>query len=109
MALDPAADNAMRVLSGNLEVKFGIFGTICLSGYFPPRLFLNEFLMGGNDPCDQDCRMEPWSPFALSAEDYDTVKAWWISRHQRTIVDALGADCWEDWVQEMLERMFPDL
>src|SRR5262249_7930489 len=73
-----AVDAAKQVLSADEAVLYGIFGIIGNSGYFPPREFLNEFLMVGSDPCDQDGRMGRWKPFALSPGEYDEVKAWWV-------------------------------
>ena len=95
---------AKKVLSENRKVLFGIFGIIKTSGYFPPRDFLNEFLLGGNDPCDQDGRMERWVPFELSAEEYNSIKLWWQSKYPKTAVDSLSSDSWNDWVQEILEK-----
>lgn len=61
---------AKRILSDNSKVLYGIFGIINTSGYFPPCSLLNEFLMAGNDPCDQDGRMKNWKPFKLSSEEH---------------------------------------
>ena len=52
-----AVETAKLVLEADEAVLYGIFGLIGASVYFPPRDFLNEFLMVGNDPCDQDGRM----------------------------------------------------
>ena len=49
-----------NILTENTNVLYGIFGIISTSGYFPSFYFLNEFLMQGSDPCDQDGRMEEW-------------------------------------------------
>lgn len=94
---------AKQVLATNEKVRYGIFGQIGASGYFPPREFLNEFLMKGMDPCDQDGRMSPWRPFAVTPEEYRDLKEWWIARHSGAIEDGLGADNWDDWVQEILD------
>src|SRR5262245_16266178 len=56
-------DVAKQVLTADEQVLYGIFGHIGTSGYFPPYEFLNEFLMVGCDPCDQDGRMANWQPF----------------------------------------------
>jgi len=48
--------------------------------------------------------MPPWVPFVLSPDEYCEVKAWWVAGHAGTIEDTLGAQCWNDWVQEMLNR-----
>jgi hypothetical protein len=96
---------AKWVLIADEEVQFGIFGHIASSGLFPPRAFLNEFLMLGHDPCDQDGRMSAWPPFAVSPEEYTALKEWWAARNEEGAVeDALGAACWDDWVQEFLNR-----
>lgn len=72
------------------------------SGYFPIRDFLNEFLAGGSDPCDQDGRMFKWEPFALTHEEYVVVRDWWISSHPDSVEDSLGETCWGDWVSHIL-------
>ena len=95
---------AKRILSDNSEVLYGIFGIIEVSGYFPPLAFLNEFLMKGSDPCDQDQRMDDWKPFEISEGEYADIKRWWIAMNPGAVEDALGEDCWEDWVQEILDR-----
>jgi hypothetical protein len=95
---------AKWVLVADEEVQFGIFGHIAWSGFFPPRAFLNEFLMRGHDPCDQDGRMPAWPPIAVSPQEYAALKAWWVARHAGAVEDALGAACWGDWVQEILNR-----
>jgi hypothetical protein len=97
-------ESAKQVLEANEKVLYGIFGVIGSSGYFPPRDFLNDFLMQGNDPCDQDGRMSAWQPFAVSPEEYCQIKAWWMAGHTGAVEHALGADCWDDWVQEILNR-----
>jgi hypothetical protein len=93
---------AKNILMEDEKVLYGIFGKIASYDYFPPRSFLNEFLMVGYDPCDQDGRMESWKPFSLSAEDYLLLKEWWISNHLNTLEDSLGVTCWSDWIQEIL-------
>lgn len=99
-----SVESAKQVLAANEAVLYGIFGVIGSSGYFPPRDFLNDFLLKGNDPCDQDGRMSAWQPFAVSPEDYRLIKAWWMANHAGAVEDALSADCWADWVQEILNR-----
>ena len=98
----PNLDTAKRVLTDNEAVLYGIFGHIGSSGYFPPCRFLNEFLTQGRDPCDQDGRMSAWTPFAVSPEEYLELKEWWIESHIGAVEANLGADCWDDWVQEIL-------
>jgi hypothetical protein len=100
-----ALDTAKRVLADDEAVLYGIFGVIGCSGYFPPRAFLNEFLKWGSDPCDQDGRISSWVPFALSPDEYNEVKAWWVAGHTGAIEDSLSAESWNDWVQEMLDRI----
>ena len=95
---------AKRVLSENTKVLYGIFGIIEESGYFPSRPFLNEFLVGGNDPCDQDGRMESWNPFELSETEYSVVLSWWQLKYPNAVVDNLNSDSWNDWLQEILEN-----
>lgn len=97
-------DHAKRVLEDNTNVLYGIFGIISGSGYFPPLPFLNEFFLTGSDPCDQDGRMGSWRRFALTLSEYEVVKTWWIENNPNTIESQLGCDCWNDWVQEILER-----
>ncbi len=99
---------AKKVLFENSKVLYGVFGVIEGSGYFPPRLFLNEFLMTGSDPCDQDGRMDRWTPFSLSVDEYLSLKDWWIDSHPNEIEDALGTDCWNDWVMEVFGIVFED-
>ena len=72
----PALEAAKRVLTANEEVLYGIFGLIGSSGFFPPRAFLNEFLMRGHDPCDQDGRMDAWQPFAVLPAEYHELVGW---------------------------------
>lgn len=95
---------AKRVLEENTGVLYGIFGVISGSGYFPPLPFLNEFLLVGNDPCDQDGRMGRWRPFTLTLSEFEVVKAWWLASYPGSVESHLGCECWDDWVQEMLER-----
>lgn len=99
-----AVEAAKRVLSADEAVLYGIFGVIGGAGFFPPRAFLNEFLVGGCDPCDQDGRMCPWQPFFVSPAEYDELKAWWVDNHPGAVEDSLGVACWDDWVQEVLNR-----
>ena len=99
-----ALASAKRVLEANEAVRFGIFGIISGSGYFPPRAFLNEFLGLGSDPCDQDQRMGTWAPISLSPEEYHDVLSWWVSRHPGAVEDSFGVERWGDWVQEILDR-----
>jgi hypothetical protein len=97
-----AVDAAKRVLAADEAVPYGIFGVVGRSGYFPPRDFLNEFLMVGSDPCDQDERMDDWQPFVLSPEEYDELKAWWVFGHPGSVASDLGVGSWNDWVQMIL-------
>lgn len=96
------ADWAKRVLMANEAVLYGIFGVISGTGFFPPRAFLNEFLMAGSDPCDQDRRMGTWIPFELSPEEYAEVLSWWKMRHPDAVEDSFGVERWDDWVQHIL-------
>ena len=96
--------DAKLVMTENASVMYGIFGIVESSGIFPPRDFLNEFFQAGQDSCDQDGRMAQWVPFSLGAEDYLSIKEWWIAMHPGTQENRLGADCWDDWVQEILSR-----
>ncbi|QDV31603.1 hypothetical protein Spb1_35480 [Planctopirus ephydatiae] len=93
---------AKQVLEADEAVRYGIFGVIGGSGYFPPRDFLNEFFLVGSDPCDQDGRMGRWQPFTLSDDEYHEVKAWWAASHPGVVASDLGVDCWSDWVQVIL-------
>jgi len=96
-------ENAKTVLLENARVLYGIFGVVASSNYFPPRDLLNEFLMGGSDPCDQDERMAPWQPFALSPEEFAAVQQWWCELHPDAVTDALGATYWSEWTRELLD------
>lgn len=96
---------AKKVIMENTNVQFGIFGVIDSSGYFPPKKFLNQFLMAGSDPCDQDGRMESWRPFALNEDEYEIIKEWWLAGHTGTTVDDLGEENWDGWAVEIIERM----
>jgi hypothetical protein len=98
---DPV-QTAKRVLAANTVVQHGIFGAINSSGFFPPMKFLNQFLVMGNDPCDQDGRMGDWPPFILADQEYLEVKEWWIATHAGVTEDNLGADCWDDWIEKIL-------
>ena len=91
---------AIRILTANIHVPYGIFDG---SGYFPPLAFLNDFLLRGSDPCDQDCRMGTWRPFALTSEEYAIVTNWWLETNENAVVADLGCACWDDWVQEILD------
>jgi hypothetical protein len=97
-------DAAKQVLMADASVLYGIFGVIGSSGVFPPRKFLNEFLMQGHDPCDQDRRLAGWRPFDVSAEEYRELKEWWLAGHAGAVEDDLAVDGWDDWVQEILNR-----
>lgn len=99
-----ALEVAKQVLAANERVLYGIFGVVGSSGLFPPQALLNEFLMRGHDPCDQDRRMAAWKPFTVSAEEYRELKAWWVAGHANAVEDALGVDGWDEWVQQMLNR-----
>jgi hypothetical protein len=93
---------ARRILGANKNVLYGIFGEVATSSFFPPHQFLNEFLMVGYDPCDQDNRMSNWKPFELSMDEYLEVQKWWMSEHPGTTVTSLGVDDWDAWIQEIL-------
>jgi hypothetical protein len=95
---------AKKILIENTKVLYGIFGIIDTSAYFPPLVFLNEFFMVGNDPCDQDGRMECWNPFKLNEAEYSQVFLWWQSTRPESVVDNLNTADWSDWVQEILEN-----
>ena len=99
-----ALEAAKRVLAANEAVRFGIFGVVGSSGVFPPRVFVNQFLARGSDPCDQDGRMGRWVPFAVPPDAYQPLLAWWTAGHPGAVEDGMGAACWDDWVQELLER-----
>lgn len=98
-------EKAKNTLAENSEVLYGIFGVIKGSGFFPPRVFLNEFLKAGSDPCDQDGRMENWIPFELTVDEYVEVKEWWVSLYPNAIEDALEQTSWQDWSVEIIERI----
>ncbi|MDV5355873.1 hypothetical protein QM201_13395 [Enterobacter asburiae] len=95
---------AIRILDANINVPYGIFSIIDGSGYFPPLAFLNAFLLQGSDPCDQDGRMGTWRPFALTSEEYATVKKWWFEANENAVVADLVCACWDEWVQEILNN-----
>lgn len=95
---------AISILDENSKVLYGIFGMIENSGYFPPCDFLNEFLLHGSDPCDQDYRMGEWKPFILTKQEYEVVKKWWYELHPEAIESHLDCECWDDWVQMILNQ-----
>ena len=97
-------ESAKRVLAANEAVLYGTFGVIGSSGVFPPREFLNVFLARGGDPCDQDGRMGRWEPFAVTPEEYPALLAWWSASHPGAAEDGLGAVCWDEWLQAVLDR-----
>jgi hypothetical protein len=99
-----AVEAAKRVLAADEAVLYGIFGVIGASGFFPPRALLNEFLMRGSDPCDQDGRMSHWQPFSVCPEEYREILIWWLSNHPNAVENSLGVECWDDWVHEVLNR-----
>ena len=101
-SMSTSVSAAKRVLAANEAVLYGIFGVIAASNLFPPQAFLNEFLAVGSDPCDQDSRMGSWHPFTVSPQEYLEVKAWWVAAHPGAVEDGLGAESWDDWVQEVL-------
>lgn len=103
--MNPVA-RAKEILLSDVAVPYGIFGYIASTGYFPPLFFLNEFFKVGYDPCDQDGRMEGWTPFTLFPEEYQEVKNWWVSLHPGAVEDQLGAGSWSDWLQEILEGTY---
>ena len=94
-------EQAQAILAENERVLYGVFGVVAGSGVFPPHEFLNEFFLVGYDPCDQDQRMSPWKAFALSRQEYEQVKAWWLRDHGGAREDRLGAKCWSEWVREL--------
>jgi hypothetical protein len=94
---------AKSVLTENSQVLFGIFGTIKVSGYFPPRKFLNQFFSQGSDPCDQDGRMDNWKPFSINDNEYEAILNWWVSIYPNTVVDDLGQESWGSWSLEIVE------
>jgi hypothetical protein len=96
-------ESAKKVLAENSKVFYGIFGAIKASGYFPPRKFLNQFFERGSDPCDQDGRMDNWTPFELTEEEYDAILKWWFEDHPDVSVNDLGADNWNEWQSEIIE------
>jgi hypothetical protein len=109
--MSDSVKTAKWVLEADEVVLYGIFGIIGGSGYFPPREFINEFLMVGHDPCDQDGRMESWHPFILAPDEYDVITSWWAIKHPGAVVSNLGVGNWNDWVQVILNPEdwgFPD-
>lgn len=95
---------AKKVLSENIANtnNWGIFNCIDSSFFFPPRKILNQFLESGSDPCDQDRRMEDWSPFSLNKSEYNIVKNWWFL-DRSGVVDDLEQTNWDDWIGELLD------
>lgn len=91
------ADTAKKVLTTSLY-----FRGIASSDYFPPRLFLNEFLMKGCHDWDQDRITEDWTPFVLSPDEYDEVKTWWLAKNPRSVESDFGAGGWDHWIQVIL-------
>ena len=95
---------AKRVIADDLAVPYGVFGLVATTPYFPPHSLLNEFFALGCDPCDQDNRMKDWTPFALTADEYEQIKQWWLMRYPRATEDSLGVSSWSDWTAEILDR-----
>ena len=95
---------AIELLASNSAFPGGIFRAVSASPSFPPRSLLNEFLLSGQDACDQDERIDRWPPFALSEGEYAHVKLWWLEKHPGAIEDALEQTTWRDWTVELLER-----
>lgn len=102
--MSSAVNEAKRVLAENSRILFGFFGVVENSEVFPPRDFLNEFLLVGYDPCDQDQRMGTWSPFRLTNEEYVQIKEWWLQFHPGAREDSLGESSWHNWATALLER-----
>jgi hypothetical protein len=48
--------------------------------------------------------MDGWEPLAVSPDEYTELLAWWSATHPGTVKDGLGASCWDDWIQDILER-----
>ncbi len=99
-------EKVKNILEENTKVLYGIFGIIYDSGYFPPIKILNEFLMKGYDPCDQDGRMEKWTPLELNETEYKEIKKWWFNKYENTIEYDFGKNSWDEWIQEILELGF---
>ncbi len=95
---------AIKILKENSNVLYGVFGIIETTQYFPPKNFFNQFLEKGNDPCDQDGRMESWKPFNLNDIEYKEIKEWWLSKHPEVTVNSLGASSWNEWQSIILEK-----
>ena len=93
---------AKSILEDNQNVLYGIFGVVVSSSWFQPANFLNELLQGGGDPCDQDGRMPTWSPFSLTAREYEEVKQWWLELHPQSQVSDLGVEDWSEWSFEII-------
>ncbi len=91
------------ILNENTTVLYGIFGIISDSGFFPTRKLLNEFLLKGNAPCDQDERMDHWKPFELKTKEYSEIKKWWIGLYPNAVESDLEQKSWEDWVQIIID------
>lgn len=102
-----ALESAKLVLAANEAVQFGIFGVVGSSDVFPPREFLNQFFAVGGDPCDQDGRMFIWEPFSLSATEYAALLDWWLMKHSAVTENRLDADCWDSWIQNLFDRLYP--
>jgi hypothetical protein len=95
---------AKDVLEENSKVLYGIFGVVESSGFFPPREILNGFLSQGNDPCDQDGRMDGWQPMELNEREYAVIQTWWLGNNPKAKVESLEHDNWHDWIDEILEN-----
>lgn len=94
---------AKKLIMENSNVLYGIFGIVESSGYFPTHSLLNQFLMLGNDPCDQDCSMKSWKPFRLTDDEYSNILSWWLESHPGSQVSDLGVKSWHEWSYEVIE------
>lgn len=97
-------EKAKYIISANVTYSYGLFRHVCDSGLFPPHAMMNEFLMIGHFPEDQDGLTGKWRPFTLSTEEYDKVKEWWVIEHPGSVEDGLGQRDWSSWIGEILER-----
>ncbi len=75
--------------------------------YFPPLKVMNDFLIQGHDPADQDDLYPRWNPFEIDENTYRQLKLWWITDNPDAKEDWLGLNESEShlWFTEAYDRI----